>query len=421
MKINDIFDFVIIITSCFPLYLSLKFIFQQLLSSSIILYPVFFVFFSLQSLFNIFMGKPEYPSKFYNLSVAYDSELVSLIYFLTILILNIFFFVTINYSKKIQLTIVDKQYTVIRAILYLLSFSGIILVLFSPDPSIYISYGEVRKYIGESTYLYHGLVAQFTLISAVSVIAIRISYAGKIPSVYNIILIVILLLDMYLNAKRLVFIFLPVYFFVEYFFSTLNQKPKYKILLSCLCFVFLYSYYSVNVKHLDRTLSSQESYLYQRLEFGRDDILKFVINKKLVEGKDIVEYPGQTVIGAFAIYLPREFVVSFYDKPYPYGQYLTSSLVYNELGAGLHGWTMTTSIIDEFIANFGWFGLFLLLVFYYKFFKYTDNLSSNEQGFRLLLYFLIVFLHIVHTAPYAPILYIALFYLFKRFFGSKHV
>ncbi|WP_305461376.1 hypothetical protein [Photobacterium leiognathi] len=106
-----------------------------------------------------------------------------------------------------------------------------------------------------------------------------------------------------------------------------------------------------------------------------------------------MEYPGQSFIATLLNYFPRDF---YSDKPYPYGQYLTNSILYSKVGAGLYGWTVTSSILDEFVSNFKVFGLIISFIFIYKACNIIDRVKNIK--FRLFLMFIFMLLFIVHTS-----------------------
>ena len=54
------------------------------------------------------------------------------------------------------------------------------------------------------------------------------------------------------------------------------------------------------------------------------------------------------------MYVPREL---WSDKPWPYAVYATSALM--QIPIQYVGWSMTTGILDETIANVGWLGFLL--------------------------------------------------------------
>jgi hypothetical protein len=91
-----------------------------------------------------------------------------------------------------------------------------------------------------------------------------------------------------------------------------------------------------------------------RIDFGRDAGIRQVIYAELGgEADKILDYRGQSLLFYTVMYVPRSL---WSAKPWPYAVYQTSRAL--ELrGATPIGWAVTTSWLDEAIANFGWFGL----------------------------------------------------------------
>jgi hypothetical protein len=91
-----------------------------------------------------------------------------------------------------------------------------------------------------------------------------------------------------------------------------------------------------------------------RVDFGRDDVVKFVINRELFLQEPILEYRGQTIISTFLQFIPRDIWAS---KPFPHYMYLTAAILgvpIQFLHTGL-----TPSWFEICIANFGYLGFFI--------------------------------------------------------------
>ena len=171
----------------------------------------------------------------------------------------------------------------------------------------------------------------------------------------------------WINGKRYIVVTQLLLF--SYFFLNNNAarikvpKIKLKWVLLGLLTVAFYFIYLIKFKVIgDITLNFL--YLTYRIDFGRDDVTKFVIYKEIIEKNPILEFRGQTFLSALLFFIPRAI---WPNKPYPHYRYLTSSL-YNigilDIPSG-----MTPSIFETSIANLGMFGgilftpmLFLILL-----------------------------------------------------------
>ena len=96
-------------------------------------------------------------------------------------------------------------------------------------------------------------------------------------------------------------------------------------------------------------------YHNMRVDLGRDDVTKMTIYAELYPDElEILDYPFQSFLFTATMYVPREW---WSDKPWPYAVYATSALL--QIRSQYVGWSMTTGILDETIANVGWLGLLL--------------------------------------------------------------
>lgn len=151
---------------------------------------------------------------------------------------------------------------------------------------------------------------------------------------------------------------------VLYLYFFLNRDVSMKVrrrlqfglpVVFCLLLAFS-AFYLVEVKPLSDT-SSVSVYDMLRVDYGRDDVLKYVIYHEFFLDDHILDYPGQTFLSTFLVWVPR-FLWPL--KPYQHYQYLTSSILglpIERLPAGT-----TPSWWEMSVANFSYFG-FIVGVF----------------------------------------------------------
>lgn len=104
--------------------------------------------------------------------------------------------------------------------------------------------------------------------------------------------------------------------------------------------------------------SSSSIYDMLRVDFGRDDVIKYVINKEIIRGERILEYRGETFLSLIGAFIPRKMWPS---KPYPHYMYLTGSILnlsIHNLPAGT-----TPSLLEMTICNFGFWGFAVGIIF----------------------------------------------------------
>ena len=157
----------------------------------------------------------------------------------------------------------------------------------------------------------------------------------------------------WLNGKR--YMLVTIGEIVFFLYQMTKKEAEKRINLGPLivwiaAFVIIFSaYYLTNIK-----VNSASQYLYGtlRVDFGRDDVTKFVIDRVLLEKKQILDYPGQSVISDLLMFVPRRI---WANKPYPHYRYLTAAILglnIYDIPAGT-----TPSIFEMNLCNFGWLGI----------------------------------------------------------------
>ncbi len=244
----------------------------------------------------------------------------------------------------------------IYPILYLLLFIPIIAVLFSPNPIVYLKYGAAAKglFINESE-SYHFIVNLSVNISILSIICLLIFRKDKIIR-YIILLSPIMFLCIWINGKRAIVAFLAVAIgYILWQKGYLRGIKFYiSIIFAVIIFTLFTSFYQFNLRYESLGINNFfDIYENFRVDFGRDDVTKFTIYTTLYPEKGkILEYIGQSFLFDITMYIPREF---WTDKPWPYAVYMTAAIV--GVPPDYIGWGMTTSILEEAISNFSWFGM----------------------------------------------------------------
>lgn len=125
--------------------------------------------------------------------------------------------------------------------------------------------------------------------------------------------------------------------------------------------VFSYTY-QTELKRVDtspaaRNQAVTESPIYVnfRIDYGRDAVTRQTIYAELHPDElQVLEYRGQSLLFDVAFFIPRR---AWPGKPYPYAVYATSAMF--DLPPRDMGWGITTSWLEEAIANFGWLGMLL--------------------------------------------------------------
>ncbi|MBK9034482.1 MAG: hypothetical protein IPL61_24980 [Myxococcales bacterium] len=105
----------------------------------------------------------------------------------------------------------------------------------------------------------------------------------------------------------------------------------------------------------DQTVTASPLYLNYRIDYGRDAVTRQTIYAELHPDElQVLEYRGQSVLFDVTFFVPRGI---WPGKPYPYAVYATAAMF--DIPPTYMGWGITTSWLEEAIANFGWFGMLL--------------------------------------------------------------
>ncbi|WEM41558.1 hypothetical protein PTW35_13160 [Photobacterium sp. DA100] len=331
------------------------------------------------------------------------------IYQIFIFTLNIVFMLLILGKKEDFIIKSIRINKVVEVMLWCVAVIGPISLLTVSEPNIYFVYGKIREFIGQSPYSEYSRVWIATTFSSMSVLALRFFYGEEIKLKASLVLFVILLLDIYLNNKRFIYGFFVIYAAISYLYGKKSFINTSKIYISIALFFIVYVFYSFNYKY-QYEVTSSEVYASTRHEFGRDDVMKYVINEKLIEKKQMVEYPGQTYLSIVLAFVPRSIWV---EKPYPYAQYLTGKILYGKTGPALAGWNITNSLYDEAVSNFGWAGFVLILILLPAFLKYID--SNKNIIIKISMLMMLVFYTMTNVNWFLPLVYILAFIIFLRF------
>jgi hypothetical protein len=102
-------------------------------------------------------------------------------------------------------------------------------------------------------------------------------------------------------------------------------------------------------------VSDARTYTDMRVDYGRDLVLRQALLPEVEEGEPpILEYRGQSFLFYSTLPVPR---LMWPDKPWPFAVYQTSRML--DISPRSLGWGITTSWLDECIANFGLPGMLI--------------------------------------------------------------
>ena len=362
-------------------------------------------------------GLPEYTKWFVGFEEALRSAHTNIIYDVYVLLLFVSLFVVSLRSQKKMF--VERYITELKG----MSFSNLFLIIMTALPFIhFLVFGNLSSLLMYGTNLSRGLGSSFTSINAnlqiVAIVSLSVLYFKSSPSVFKTLLFFIVFFAIsYLNGKRYMlamsmFAFLYTYA-IERRFSSNKLNMKVLVPVALLLFSSFFVFYMVNVK-LTSDGSFDATYRSMRIDFGRDDVVKYTIKKELIDGEPILEYPGETFVSTLGMIIPRSIWSS---KPYPHYRYLTASLYgvkTEDIPAG-----MTPSILEMFVSNFGWIGIPLCIIFLCWFCIKADGATGLLT--KLLYAFVLIGMLTQSLDSLLIVFYLLLLIGFKDFLKSNGV
>lgn len=401
MKILDLFTFLVCLV---PTLLCLYSIFKVGIKPLTLIQVGFFLIYVLPLFLDIIFSAPAYY-KFPGFSVFQDNVLISLIYNFFVISISYFnyFFrgreaININLSNNLNK---------IDIFLFLISIVPVLIFIFSPDKSIYMIYGgDALRGYSEITGKFHGYLNISTFLSVIFLAYLVIKNYKKNP-ILLILFILLVIFDFWVNGKRtIVLVFL---FFLALFLILKERSLKsfiFTIFLS-LIFGFYSNWYQSTVRDFGDKVTFEENYENIRVDFFRDQRLKMAIYAELNPHlMKILPNRGDSFLFSATFFIPRDY---WENKPYPYAQYFTSAMFYQE--PKLWGWAMTTSIYDEVVANTGFLGLLTIQFLVFLFFKLVMRLNSNN--FKIFSIFLFLILMMVQIVAFMFAYFIWFLWLLK--------
>lgn len=355
-----IYEITIIIVSLFLIKQSIKKTLKT--NNSIYIIHLLFCFvFVVPLILDYLLGYPNYSAKYYGFLISYNDPYTRF-YYATYILTSQCIMLIIGRSKtkyKYKLFVANAfSFEMNIYIDFILSFTAFITVLlvlvFPLSKSILWNFGWRDSEILLKGEKYYSTVERLSYISLSSaLIFILKNKRSIITYVFYSILIYMLIC---IQSKRSIIFFIAAMIVSYLFFNTKMDKRKWIYCLGCISVIGLLLY-SIYIKVVYRGYIGFENlYTTIRIDFFRDDTVKMVIYSLLnPEKMRILKYPGQSIITQIGTIFPLQFL----KVPYMgYNSYLTSALIGTSVLDVSINW-MTTSIFDEMIANFGFFGFWI--------------------------------------------------------------
>lgn len=357
-----VFDWLLILCSLYVLSRALQRMIMRpnaSLGNYVIL--ITWIFCCLPILLDYTFGRPEYKTVYwyYPFIAPMANDEVSLIYDL-IIVLTL-------YALHFYCNSWDRK--PVQAIAWSSPFadSMVLLLIAIWSPFVYIVAAGLLPYLlkyGDSGTrgMPEGSSTMVTALLLLSIIAFCVNYFKKkeIKIGDVIVFIIYSFAVAWISGKRFMIallILLYLYFYLNREVPRATRKKLVRIMpLLFVALLGFSAFYLIGVRPLaDTGLTSVYEML--RVDFGRDDVTKYAIYHELFLGDHILDYPGESFISTFFVWIPRAIWPS---KPFQDYQYLTSSIL--GLPISLLPAGTTPSWWEMCICNFSYVGAVVSIV-----------------------------------------------------------
>lgn len=321
---------------------------------------VFYFFFAVPGLLDLVIGAPAYTYQRGFVMSQFDHT-TNLIYLLYVAVVPVVFEIVGGRPSATLGAVTSMRLGRTARLIAWAALLGLPLVLaMAPRPMEYLHYARFIAHQIEGADQYNVFVvlwATLVVISAVLIISAEGSLAIERAAATPFLMIAI-----WVHGKRsIVAVALFLILYILWMRGALRGRRFIGALLVVGLVLGTFSrVYQNNVREIgensrirERGFESSEDYVNYRIDYGRDGVGKQTIYAELHPDEiRILEYRGQSLLFDLAILVPRSV---WPGKPYPYPTYVTSAMF--GFDPTDMGWGVTTSWLEEAIANLSWFGL----------------------------------------------------------------
>ncbi len=373
-------------------------------SCVLILFPIHYVFCGLPLLLDLIFGRPPYV-QFPGFDDASHDATTSVLYCAYMLLCVCIWW--LGYTPAVHRSPAAGRLNPVsaglsparRAVFIAMLFSPFLLLALSPDPWMYLEYTPRARelHFRDAERLFHiwvGRAIQASFLAS----AILLFFTRRLPpSIASMLPIVGM--NCWLSGKRnAIANVLVLWLYSLWRRGTLRGRPL--ILVSLLAaggLLAFSSFYQTQLRFTDAFVENRgRDFWYDnyRIDYGRDDTIKLNIFALLNERQmQILDYRGQSIEIISTIWIPRRF---WPNKPPPYPFFVTTAAMGRPTDGG---GGVTTTCLDESIANFGWMGFLIGPLLPLIVCRIGD--AGKTETTRVLTLLVAVGMQTVHIAPWA--------------------
>lgn len=364
-----------------------KIVFNKKASSAFYVIAVIYFFCCFPVLLDHLLGPTKYDVIYWYKPFlpAMRNEYVCIIYNIYI-ISSIFFLYTYGLlsTKKLNYQLIETSKNINQFLYWIgMVYPLVFLCLFN-DITQFLTYDSLiaRGLYGMDIFMLNS----FILLSLYCTCVLTMVGAINKQKIFITILLFILLI--WLQGKR--FIVANMLLFAFFFITKSNidltkRKKLFKLLPMAFTGLILFSaLYLAYVKPLD-DMSFQSVYDMLRVDFGRDDVIKYVIYQEFFVDNPILDYRGESFLSTLFVFIPKSIWV---NKPYTHYEYLTASiksLPVNNIGSGI-----TPSLFEMCLCNFGILGFIFSTFILLLLCKLCDNMKTINSKSLVLMYIVVL-------------------------------
>ena len=342
---------------------------------------VVFIFNCLPVACDLLIGRPQYPTWLWGLTAAMEDDQASIIY--DIYMIGVLITLKLyQYSHRRYLLDGERHNHIfeynkkLSIVIGLAILSPIICLLITGNISNYLIYASTND-----RNITDGFSRLMVMFYQISLFAFCYRIFGSPKGKYTTICLILYAFCLiWLSGKRYMVVTVLLAYLYCYVNCNWNKRKSITllVLIGVTLFIIYTIYYVTRIKVMT-TLEFESIYSQFRIDFGRDDVVKFVIKREL-DNNPILEYRGKTLLSTIFMAIPR---VIWVTKPYPHYRYLTATLyglTPTTIPAGI-----TPSIFEMLIANLWWFGIPIAYILLFLFMKISDKIRNIEKRMVLLL------------------------------------
>lgn len=408
-----IVDWLMILITTIVTYKSYKkLVFDRYCSVSFYVVFIVYIFCCVPIILNYLIGMPQYtvvywykafiePMNNVDISAIYDIYITFAIFALYI------------YGNKMNRRLVSRTTdlnTVLRdenekPWIYVFGIaSPVFYVLLSGNASKFLIYSSMnsRGVSGQDNLILNSLILVSLFCTCIML------FSGRITAKKMCMLVLITFILAWLQGKRFIIAVMGVFYLFFLTKSELGEKGRKRVFwilpIMGITLIAFSAFYLAVIKPLSN-MNFDSVYDMLRVDFGRDDVIKYVIYEEFFKKNHILDYPGQSFFSTLFIFIPR---IIWPNKPYSHYQYLTSSILnlpISKLPAGT-----TPCWYEMTLCNFGYLGYLVGIFGLIVFCSFADSMKQTKS--KSLVFMLILVLLTQNTDVYVVyILFIFMYYL----------